>query len=346
MQTAHSTRPIVRRLLLSAAATLATLLLAEVVVRALGLAPKLVPIPIGDLKVITDRELIWVNNPGSDDIDELGFRGREVERPKRRQRILVLGDSVAFGTGLDEAASIPRRLEHALAERGIEGEVLNGGVPGYDSTQEARALELLDPEVDPDLVLVVYCLNDAFTTPGFPEFLKRSALRAGKHADVAELLSLARGSAFEHWLTDTSHLARLIRGWRSSAGVDRRESRETIRDLGFAKAVRDLARVESAFLRIGAWRSTAGVPVYVAIAPLFRLKGDSYSEPDVHASVAKLAERAGLVVIDPLPAVLDYVKRTGHDLAQDSDAVHPTAEGAEVVATALAEQLAPELRSR
>lgn len=316
---------------------------AEIAVRALGAAPSLVAIPVGEVLAVADPDLLWKLDPSAEGMSEPGLRGPGPESPKRRPRVLVIGDSVAHGTGLKEPDSIPRQLERELLAIGCDFEVLNGGVPGYDSGQEARALELFLPTIEPDLVIVLYCLNDAFTTPGFPESLKRNAARVGKQDDVRDLLAHARASRFEQTITRASHLARL--GW---AAWNRRvhdpmESKEANREFGHDVAIRRLGRVEAAFHRMRAVTRERGPPVVVAISPLFRYDGE-YSEPDVHASVAALAEKAGLIAFDLLPATVAHWKATRRLLAQDEDKIHPNAEGAGVLARALAPKVAELLR--
>ena len=56
-------------------------------------------------------------------------------------RILFLGDSVTYGTGLSQGLTIPDRLEVQLNESGTgRVEVLNAGVPGYSTFQSERYL--------------------------------------------------------------------------------------------------------------------------------------------------------------------------------------------------------------
>jgi lysophospholipase L1-like esterase len=94
-------------------------------------------------------------------INSHGFRGPE-PRPSvdAAGRIIVLGDSIAFGHHLREEATFARRLEEGLRKTGPPIEVLNFGVGGYDVLQEVSLLSSR-PEYHPTLVVVAYCLNDA-----------------------------------------------------------------------------------------------------------------------------------------------------------------------------------------
>jgi len=94
----------------------------------------------------------------------LGFRGPEVkkDKPAGTCRILVLGDSVAFGWGVNDEVTFLRRWEHELSLRpnGRRCEVVNTGHPMYDTTQEAALLRDEGMALHPDVVLLVYVVND------------------------------------------------------------------------------------------------------------------------------------------------------------------------------------------
>ncbi|MAE69254.1 MAG: hypothetical protein CME06_02165 [Gemmatimonadetes bacterium] len=91
-----------------------------------------------------------------------GFRGEELDPVRRdRVRILVIGDSIAFGNRLAEGLEFPARLRTLLLDRLDSVEVLNLAVTGYDTVQEVAALEARLEALDPDWVVLQYCLNDA-----------------------------------------------------------------------------------------------------------------------------------------------------------------------------------------
>lgn len=94
-----------------------------------------------------------------------GLRGPEIA-PKNPglKRLLFLGDSYTFGWGLDrEADAYPRQTEHLLNDDAgtTRAEVINAGIPGYNTVMEyhylRRALDLFQP----DAVVLSYMMNDA-----------------------------------------------------------------------------------------------------------------------------------------------------------------------------------------
>lgn len=98
----------------------------------------------------------------------LGLRGPEIAVPKPADtfRILVLGDSVAFGWGVDDEVTFLRRWEAQLNARG-DGrryQVVNTGHLLFDTTQEAALLRDFGLGLQPDAVLLVYVVNDVEPT--------------------------------------------------------------------------------------------------------------------------------------------------------------------------------------
>lgn len=98
----------------------------------------------------------------------LGCRGPAVAVPKPAGtfRILLLGDSVAFGWGVDDEVTFARRLEREWndGKPARRLEVVNTGHPMYDTNQEAAVLRRLGAQLQPDLVLLVYVVNDVEPT--------------------------------------------------------------------------------------------------------------------------------------------------------------------------------------
>ncbi|MEE3327479.1 MAG: hypothetical protein VX252_09100 [Myxococcota bacterium] len=75
-------------------------------------------------------------------------------------RILILGDSFTFGSGVEGEAAFPSVLEEVFRGRGSDVEVLNGGVPGYSFDHYLILLRNRMPEPVPDLVVIAACEND------------------------------------------------------------------------------------------------------------------------------------------------------------------------------------------
>ena len=94
------------------------------------------------------------------EINDLGMRdrGRSALKPPGMRRVLFLGDSMVFGTGIEPGERCSDRLEALL---GPEAEVLNSGVGGWGTDQEYLYLCRQGFALQPDVVVLGMCvLND------------------------------------------------------------------------------------------------------------------------------------------------------------------------------------------
>lgn len=98
-------------------------------------------------------------------INSLGFRGPEPDswaHPETR-RVLLLGDSYAFGLGVDQEATLAAQLETRIEKSCRSAAVLNLGVPGYHTGQELALAEGIGFDLEPDLVVLLFYANDETT---------------------------------------------------------------------------------------------------------------------------------------------------------------------------------------
>jgi lysophospholipase L1-like esterase len=103
-------------------------------------------------------------------INEQGLREDRIVsavKPPRTTRVLMLGDSIAFGFGVAAEDTVSRRLEARL-NRGIPNrrfEVVNAGVGNYNTAMEAAYYLEQGRTLNPDLVILNVSFNDAEVTP-------------------------------------------------------------------------------------------------------------------------------------------------------------------------------------
>ena len=98
----------------------------------------------------------------------MGCRGRDYPIPRSPEgtRILVLGDSLALGAGVHQADTLASQLEGLLnsgsseVEAQPEFEVINCGVGGYGTRDEAGFYENSAAKYQPDVVLLVMTPDD------------------------------------------------------------------------------------------------------------------------------------------------------------------------------------------
>jgi len=102
-------------------------------------------------------------------IGDHGLKNGPFSTKKERgtYRILCIGDSVTFGWGMPTEASYPRTLERALRDHpGGRFEVINGGMPGFQSAQVAALLSSRFLDIEPDLLVVCLGRNDVHVLRG------------------------------------------------------------------------------------------------------------------------------------------------------------------------------------
>jgi lysophospholipase L1-like esterase len=93
-------------------------------------------------------------------VDGLRDATRPVDTRPGLRRIVVLGDSVTFGHGLEAAQAFPQQLEARLRAAGRDVEVFNVALPGWSTRQERLAYERIARPYRPNAVVLAVCLND------------------------------------------------------------------------------------------------------------------------------------------------------------------------------------------
>jgi len=115
------------------------------------------------------------NDPGSDyrhrsadgswrfHINQQGMRDDrnfDYEKPPGVKRIISLGDSFTIGYEVDVDQTFSMVLEKQLEDAGYEVQVLNAGVSGFSTAEEALYLERELLKYEPDIVVLSYFIND------------------------------------------------------------------------------------------------------------------------------------------------------------------------------------------
>jgi lysophospholipase L1-like esterase len=126
----------------------------------------------------------------------LGLRDRDYgPKGPREIRILSLGDSYAFGAGVELDQTYAKVLERKLAARFPDSTitVVNAGISGYGQRQEILAFDDLRPLVEPDAVIATFVAgNDVENNTVFDRQLRdrtKSPLGlVGRHSDAARLV--------------------------------------------------------------------------------------------------------------------------------------------------------------
>lgn len=94
-----------------------------------------------------------------------GFRGSDWDHSNNRKNIVVLGDSFAFGWGVEEHEMFSSLLENRMRATDPSYQVLNIAQSGFFLDQIINTFELFGKQFDPVLIIYLYCHNDPYQHP-------------------------------------------------------------------------------------------------------------------------------------------------------------------------------------
>lgn len=313
--------------------------------------------PYGEFEFHPTRGLALV--PGLDRMDHAeefrvvqkhnsrGFRGPEfpAEKPPGRTRVLTIGDSFTYGSGVEYEetyAAVMERLDPRL-------QVINLGVPMYSGAEELMVLREEIGSFQPDVVVALYLWNDlygayralytrfelrdgelvflppdppTFEHPTFDDIRRRQQRRARRYQNPIRRTYLYRllsdrlevaGAALRDWRNRTR--AELGDPGRSKFELTGEE--EAAWELSFA-LLREMANVSRSH----------GAQFAILIAPdraQIERNLTVYEVPEhlweVQERIVGFARREGIPFVDVLPALrelrdaggpLQYFPRNGH----------------------------------
>jgi lysophospholipase L1-like esterase len=237
----------------------------------------------------TAIEETHVSRPGQPDfrlpVGDLGEKGSSF-------RILVIGDSFAWGAGVYAVDAFPHRLETRLnaVSSAQPAEVVNWSRPGWNtarqvgSLRKGRKLAWLQP----DLMILGFVLND----PEPVDLQDRETL-------MREIVEHEAASGLSTWLLDHSRLYEFVwtrLGNTRSHRVLRAYYRSLFRGEHWdacRRALRDLEKMSR----------NHRAPLLLVIFPVFDgPMDDAYHYPDLHAKVREVGQELGIPVLDLLDA--------------------------------------------
>jgi lysophospholipase L1-like esterase len=250
-------------------------------------------------------------------------------------RVVAIGDSFTWGDKIASADSTwPARLEDDLRRHmpGLPVEVVNLGQNGFTAVNEAEMLRRLGWQLDPDVVVVQFYLNDIL--PGRPGFGREYSLWLFPRRSL-----LPWRYRNPRWAT--SALADLVEGvlWRLRHG-DAVAQVATWTEL-YRRRGPEWTALAGALAEMGGAAAERGVPIVLMLFPDFIpgiRAGDELPFAAIHEQVADVAKDAGFSVLDLTPAYLREGADLGDWWATPWDA-HPNEAAAGVAARTLADHL-------
>ena len=269
-------------------------------------------------------------DPARKNINTRGLRDREFPllKPANTFRILALGDSYTYGAGVSIEETYVKQLEATLNEtlndRGFRYEVLNAGVPGYNTYQELIHLREVGLQYNPDMILLGFTLSDAElgffglkSVEGrswllqFKEWVKdHFALYSFVRLRLKRLVDRLKAAKLGIIIggTAVSPLRLAVDGKTSPGWELCRQSLE-----GFATLARE-----------------RGIPLLLVIYPFLVNLDDTYPFRDSHTLIAKTATDYGMNVVDLLSEFMGHEPSTLWVSPRDS---HPNASANAIAAS-------------
>lgn len=302
-----------------------------------------------------DRVVEYAINAG-------GFRDHPYERarPEGTFRVVVLGDSFTYGTGVDLDATYPKVMERRFAqlEPDCPTQVLNWGVYAYNTRQEVALLRHRVRDWAPDLVLLCLYVNDASgenrgaadggggpAVPREPPWELRLLQSLGLTSgiwDESDRKSPAQARTMA--LRRRSRLADLL----AHRAYGYLRGRVTVRGYreDWQPGSPGLAMVEEALDDAVELARAEGFRLHATMYPDLNELSDNYPYRDAHARAEALCAERGVPFHDLLPLLIREVEQAGgderefHAHAHDK---HPNPRCHRLVGEELARRLLPEL---
>jgi len=286
-------------------------------------------------------------------INSKGLRNPDIpyEKPANTYRILALGDSWTFGFRMNEPDAYPRQLERILqadaAKRGDKRkiEVINAGVVGYSTDQEAAYLAVEGWKYQPDLVLLnYYPVND--THNKLAKYKKRAAIEA-LHPWLLSLYELPKHLYLRQFIKGARRtLKQKIGALRMKAaakvGVEDKGGRALVEDDwtgDYRAGARGWEAVRTAFKDVADQAKAKDVPVLLVLLPDTQdlVRYHERYHPKIEPMLAGAAQEAGLPMFDLEPTFQPWQGKEDEVCYRRQR--HPNAFGYGVIAKAVAEQV-------
>jgi hypothetical protein len=150
-------------------------------------------------------------------VNRQGYRGREHDRARTpgRMRVVMVGDSIGYGAGVEDGETFSALLDSA--DRKLE--VVNLSVGGYGTDQELLMLEDRGLRYAPEVVVLNFCVFSDFVDNSLPAALfdarqpkpyftwdGRTLTEHDEHVRLSPPRKVAQ------WLADESHLFNRVVG--------------------------------------------------------------------------------------------------------------------------------------
>lgn len=249
-----------------------------------------------------------------------------IPKPSDNIRILILGDSFTFGSGVQNNKDIfPQILETKLNEENPfddikKIEVLNGGIPGSLPNKWVRLYKNLVVDFDPDIVLIVFFLRDGTSEKSIPGFFNRITME----------MTLRNQNS---WLYQNFFSYRILRDLLDRSIISSEYTKKLKNGyFGNEKQTRIWKRTQRNLLSIKSLAQKNSAVVGFVIFPILVELNENYFFRDICNLLEEFSLSNGFPLHNLLPSFLGYY---GPDLWVSPYNQHPNEKGHHIAAESM-----------
>ncbi len=337
-----------KKILILTTSLCVSLVCIEFALRALHIRPKIFTLRSDYVKLSNNPILGYELNPNDPEINSYGLRKPEISITKQPDitRIIALGDSITFGCcTIPSNQTYPFFLEKKLNTMSSNKvEVVNAGVVGYNTMQEAEFYKEKIKDLKPDFLILQVTLND-WQQESF-EYNSLLTQLPKKSASISYLFfeSVKKSSRFL-W---NSYLFQYLTYIKSAISTNNIAAFPTSKEV--------VLGIQSQDLKIAPWENTNIISdgfrqlssqiephlkknSLVVIFPDFNnLFNYAQEYKDEHAYIIKTAQENGFQVLDLRNCYQnDFSSHNVPFVSSVSDTVHPNKYGHQVAGNCIAE---------
>lgn len=327
---------------------LSSLMLLELGLRALHIRPKIFNVRASYVKPSENPLLGYELDENDPVVNSLGLREPEIDiKPADGvYRIVAVGDSVTFGCcSLPLAQGYPSHLQKLISPPNSDAqtiEVLNAGVVGYNTVQEAVFIDEKISKLDPDFLILQVTLNDwMYRAFEYDELISQlpqqdqKSMFAFYDFNLLGYKVLKKSYVFQH----VAYFQAMLKtkwGTNGQASQAANKLSEELEKPGWEQT----EIIETGFQMLNQEvDSTLGRNVLIVLFPHF---GDDWSEYpstliEEEKYIANLAEQNGFSFLN-LRKCYEEDFNT-HGLTLHNDSTHPNEYGHQVAARCIAEHM-------
>ena len=246
-------------------------------------------------------------------------------------RLLLLGDSNAYGQGVRREETFGKLIENRLNKSNIGGsikkyEVINLAWPGINSADEYAWLVSKGLNYHPDLILIAYCLNDlggvnkiklSVKTLRHPEYIRRPMNRSDWKWSMPIPESVDKYLTFksDFYLFFMSKYDALLKRGGIRENIDHNEK--------FLKSYLDNGNdwklTKMSLGKIAALSKQSELPLVLTVLPFFH-EIEDYQLGEIHSQVSTFSDQLGFHVLDLLPV---FIGKSKEELIVSRVDTHP-----------------------